>query len=298
MQRVLWVTAEVPDASLGGGNIRQAYLLAALTARASVDLVLAGDPPSDDIVSRVANVIRIDKPDPPAPPASKVGQRLHDLRIAAFGREPFELLMEQRARSHIEAVLPDPSAYDVIVVHHAALAPLVRHRSGRERWIIELQNVGSQRSAQQAAVAGHWRHRLMWQRDARRAERLERWIGAHYDLVVSVSNEDAAAFVGNVVVIPNGVDLSAFMPTSLPHAPRLVLTASFNYPPNVDGAQWFCNEVLPRVRAEVADAEVELVGREPAAVVIALGSLPGVRCAFDAGASSRGVRAAVVPCYG
>ncbi len=245
------------------GTIRQAHLLGALAARADVDLVMAGDPPAADIVARVAKLYRVERSGLPALPVTKLGRRLRDLRIAAFGRQPFEVMMEAPARRDIEAMLPDPSAYDVVVVQHATLAPLVRHRSGRERWIIEVQNVGSQRSAQLAAVAGHWRHRLMWRRDGRRAKRLERWIAANYDLIVSVSDDDAAALSGTVNVIPNGVDLSAFMPTVLPSVPDIVLTASFNYPPNVDGAIWFCNEVLPRVRTKVADARVELVGREP-----------------------------------
>ena len=217
-----------------------------MAARASVDLVLAGDPPPDDIVSLLAHVHRLDKRDPPPPPVSKLGRRLRDLRIAAFGREPYELLMEQPARAALEAVLPDPSSYNAVIVEHRALALLVRHRRGHERWILELQNVGSQRSTQQAAVAGHWRHRLMWQRDARRAERLERWIGAHYDLVVSVSAEDAVAFGANDAVVPNGVDLATFKATLAPAGAASCSPPASTIRRTPMARRGFAHEVLPR----------------------------------------------------
>src|SRR5207237_4545978 len=105
-----------------------------------------------------------------------------------------------------------------------------------------------------------------------------------YDGLVFVSDEDATAMTGKhrerargpVIVVPNGVDPSVFPPSPIPREPRVVLPASLNYRPNVLGALWFCNEVWPRVQAEVPGACFDLVGREPVDEVLDLARLPGV----------------------
>jgi glycosyltransferase involved in cell wall biosynthesis len=43
--------------------------------------------------------------------------------------------------------------------------------------------------------------------------------------------------------------------------PSILFQGSLNYAPNMDAADWFVREIAPRVRAQVADAEVRLVGR-------------------------------------
>jgi glycosyltransferase involved in cell wall biosynthesis len=41
--------------------------------------------------------------------------------------------------------------------------------------------------------------------------------------------------------------------------------------PNEDGIQWFASEILPRIRREIADVRLWVVGRNPTAAVRALG---------------------------
>jgi glycosyltransferase involved in cell wall biosynthesis len=52
--------------------------------------------------------------------------------------------------------------------------------------------------------------------------------------------------------------------------------ANFGHPPNVDGTIWFVNRVFPRVRAEVPNVTVRLVGRGPTDDIVALAENPGV----------------------
>jgi glycosyltransferase involved in cell wall biosynthesis len=149
-----------------------------------------------------------------------------------------------------------------------------------------------------AEVAGHGRHRWLWRRDARRAARFERWAAGAYDAVVVCSRDDADAFPGPTIVVPNGVDTARFVPSPVPAEPAMVLTASFNYPPNVEGAAWFCDEVLPLVRERVPAATLTLVGREPQDAVRALAERPGTTGAFDVPAVApylAAARVAVVP---
>jgi glycosyltransferase involved in cell wall biosynthesis len=104
---------------------------------------------------------------------------------------------------------------------------------------------------------------------------------ADYDLVMVMSDEDAAVLDGEAAVVPNGVDVGRFPVTPMPSAPRLYFSASFNWDPNIDGIEWFCERVFPLVRQQVPDAELQLVGRHPNDRVRALLAQPGVVGDFD-----------------
>ncbi len=77
---------------------------------------------------------------------------------------------------------------------------------------------------------------------------------------------------------PLPLDTTYFAPLAEPpEAPnRILFTGLMNHPPNVDAAVFFAREVFPRVRAAVPAAEFWIVGRNPAAEVSALASVPGV----------------------
>ncbi len=83
-----------------------------------------------------------------------------------------------------------------------------------------------------------------------------------------------------VRVVPNGVDLAAFayVEDGRPAA-RLVFAGNLGYFPNVDAATFLVRDVLPRVRAAVAGAELRLVGARPARRVRALAGAAGVSLA-------------------
>jgi glycosyltransferase involved in cell wall biosynthesis len=183
-------------------------------------------------------------------------------------------------RAVLSPHLADTSRYDIVDVEHEALAPLLPPRRGN-RWVITLHNLISQRSHQQAALCPTSRARWLFNADADRAKRLERWITTSYDLTMVMSDTDAKVVGGNVAVVPNGVDTQRFRPTPMPPEPRILFSASFNYHPNVDSAHWFCTQVLPLVQQRVPGATLMLVGRSPDSRVRALASLPGVDAHFD-----------------
>jgi glycosyltransferase involved in cell wall biosynthesis len=49
-----------------------------------------------------------------------------------------------------------------------------------------------------------------------------------------------------------------------------------DYPPNVDAAVWFCEEILATVRARLPEFVFKIVGRDPTPQVRALARRPGV----------------------
>ena len=79
-------------------------------------------------------------------------------------------------------------------------------------------------------------------------------------------------------VLPNGVDLEYWQRPDGIGLGRgeIVFTGGMAYPPNDDAARFLIHEILPRVRAEVPDAHLSIVGRDPGPKLIAAGRAPGV----------------------
>jgi glycosyltransferase involved in cell wall biosynthesis len=278
-KRLLWVTEEVPDPDLGGGSIRQYHLMRRLAEQVDIDVIVVGELRHAGLRPSLHRVVELPTLPPPAGPPKWL-RRLDNLRMTGFGNQPFEVSSARPVREYLRDNLGDTSGYDIVQIEHEYFASLVPiHRANR--WAITLHNLLSVRSRQQAAVSERGRVRWLFERDSARAERFERRIVADYDLVIAMSDEDAAALDGGAVVIPNGVDVDRFPLTPLPSQPRLYFSASFNWDPNVDGIVWFCERVFPLVRQQVPDAVLQLVGRHPNDRVRALLAQPGVVGNFD-----------------
>lgn len=280
MTRALWVSAEPPDRNLGGGSIRQAYLLEALAKAAECRLLLAGRLCDEATRAHLAEVVEVDASVAPDPPA-RWRRRLRDLRRATVARHPAEADANRGVRRALAPHLAAMArAADVVVVEHTALAPLlppVRHN----RWALTFHNVPSVTARHLAAFAPGRRQRWVYRQEERKARTLESWAIRSYDVVFAVSAEDAAALGGTPVVVPNGVDTDRFRPSPLPAEPRICFTGTMHFPPNADAVVWFCEEVLPRVQAAVPGAAFDVVGRRPGPEVVALARRPGVRVVAD-----------------
>ncbi len=114
-----------------------------------------------------------------------------------------------------------------------------------------------------------------------RAVNYETRLYRKFDQVVCMSPEDADHLGAwspelDTRVIPLGVDTEniAALPTSTSH--KILFVGYFAHAPNIEAALWFVRRVLPLVRNEVPEAEVDLVGRRAPPAVEALGKDPGV----------------------
>jgi glycosyltransferase involved in cell wall biosynthesis len=120
---------------------------------------------------------------------------------------------------------------------------------------------------------------------ARRIEHFERTVCAGANAVIAVSEEDAALLRpfrpdGRAHVLPNGIYVDDY---SQPDSKKLdlgehvlVFTGKMDYRPNVDGARWFADAILPRIHAQIPQARLYVVGQKPHASLQTLCEKEGI----------------------
>jgi glycosyltransferase involved in cell wall biosynthesis len=112
--------------------------------------------------------------------------------------------------------------------------------------------------------------------------RAERAACARADVTIAVSEADQhllqqLAPTARCVAVPTGVDAAYFTPSGRPEIPqRLVFTGSMDWHPNEDAILYFSEAILPRIRAEVPDVTVTVVGRTPGAHLRAVAERAGI----------------------
>lgn len=168
---------------------------------------------------------------------------------------------------------------DRAVLFSSAMAPLMLDRTDFDpaRVIIDMVDVDSDKWRQYAKDA---RGPTAWifAREARTLLTLERKAAAAFGATAFVSPFEAKTFAElapesrtRVHSIANGIDLERNAPSqsfASPFAPDeipLVMVGRMDYRPNVEGAIWFAEHVLPLIRAKLPNAHFYAVGAKPAA---------------------------------
>jgi glycosyltransferase involved in cell wall biosynthesis len=123
----------------------------------------------------------------------------------------------------------------------------------------------------------------MAQLDLARTQRFEGRLTARFAQVAVTSMADRAALVAlgcdpeRVTVVPNGVDLDYFQPQDTPRDPlRLVFTGKMSYHANIAAVEDLAHIIMPLVWEHQPDASLQIVGKDPAPVIQALGQHPNI----------------------
>ena len=150
-------------------------------------------------------------------------------------------------------------------------------------------------SAKFEAYAGKSRGAERWvhAREARLLQREERRLALRADHCLLISSAEAALFasrlpslereVVSISVIGNGIDSQYFGGDLVQVEPRLaglprgrlIFTGQMDYPPNVEAVRRIAERILPRVRSQVPEASLHVVGRNPVDEVLALDGFEG-----------------------
>lgn len=279
--KLLWIKTDFLHPATRGGQIRTLEMVKRLHRRHQLDYVAFDDP---------------DQPEGPAraPEYSTahyaVPHHVPEKRSLAFAGQLVRGLVDplpvavlryrsERMRRRVEE-LSRRERYDAIVCDFIFPAPncpdlaacvLFQHNVEAQIW---------RRHAEHAPTAVH---RIYFQDQARRMAAYEGQVCRSVKRVIAVSAGDARAMerdygLAQAGDVPTGVDVDFFAPPEQAEKKAdLVFLGSMDWMPNIDGAGWFCQEILPRIRAKCPGCVVALAGRKPTAAVMALAAAdPGI----------------------
>jgi sugar transferase (PEP-CTERM/EpsH1 system associated) len=208
-------------------------------------------------------------------PVRTLWDRLRDLLLTRQPDMALRLASEPFAR-RLEAWLKSES-FDILQIGGIEMSPYLGvAKAARPQPRIVFDNLNCEHLLQRRAfltdlrAPGRWPGAaysfVQWQR----LRRYEAQVCRSADHVLAVSDEDAAMLRKlvsdlDVTVVPNGVDTRTYTPSlpDYPPPPTLVFTGTMDFRPNVDAVLWFAHQVLPRVREEVPEVHLFVVGQRP-----------------------------------
>ena len=236
MKRILFITKFAPTERPSGGMLRTTRLLGALRERFDVEVIgfVEGGEPA---------------------PRSRASTAFTSFRT---GR-PYQTVrydtpwLQEEIRRHLHEFRPD--AVHVDYLHQAPAVwdlPLPK--------ALDLHNVESVLSAGIAASSGGLT-KMMAGRDVRLLRAVEQRAATSFGLMTAPSRKEAERMPGDVEVVVNGVDPSRRPLDDVRPDPDLAcFVGIFSWAPNIDGAVWLVEHVLPLLPDRL---RLELVGRNP-----------------------------------
>ena len=147
----------------------------------------------------------------------------------------------------------------------------------RPRLIMDFCDVDSIKWTQYSAEA-KWPLSAFYQREWKLLSAYERKIAQLFDHSIFVSSREKQLFeklnpgCGQIVEIPNGVDMEYFKPqssnnTPAANSPEIIFTGAMDYHANIDGVSWFHEKIWPKILKVIPNARFTIVGSNPSPVI-------------------------------
>lgn len=177
-----------------------------------------------------------------------------------------------RLEERIAAARPDLVLMEGVYL--ALYIDAVRRAAPRLPVVLRAHNVEYQIWERYAAAERPGPRRWYFQHLARRGQAFERDRLPRFDGIAALTAEDAAHFRrlgygGPVAVLPPGVDPPEKAAPPPLETNGLCFLGSLEWLPNLQGLDWFLDEVWPRLRRLRPDAQFHIAGRNPPAELYA-----------------------------
>lgn len=267
--KILWVKAGgliPPDT---GGKIRSYQLLRRLAAKHGVTLFTfyAAHPHDahDQLEREDIRVLRHPLQTPAPRSLAEVGLYARQL----FSLQPYSITKYCRSEVALRLrQLLQEDKYDLILCDFLCAAGVIP-------WDLACPKVLFTHNVEALIWQRHFRvaRNPVWKavcwREYKTMARAEHHYLGLADHILTVSDTDRDHFTqfidsSRVTVIPTGVDVNYYGPTSEPVEPNaLVFTGAMDWMPNEDGMFHFLEKILPRIRRQIPEVTLWIVGRQP-----------------------------------
>jgi glycosyltransferase involved in cell wall biosynthesis len=274
--RILWVKGGKLLPVDTGGKIRSYNLLRQLAARHEVTLLSYYDGQRDvvyesEIVAHFSKAVAISTG---RPVSSAIDYLRHIFSPAPYAVTKFT---SAKANTLISQWMAE-NCFDVAVCDFLS-ASLNFPAELRTPTLLFQHNVESVLWRRQADYEPNLIKRIAFKLEAEKMIRYERTAVNRFNHVIAVSENDRENMARmtdrkRISIVPTGVDLEAYRQQSCNDAtePVVVFTGSMDWEANIDGVEYFCAEIWPRVLKSVPGARFRIVGRNPHPRVRALAS--------------------------
>src|SRR5215510_5163251 len=269
--KILWLKTELLHPVDKGGKIRTYHLLKQLKADHHITYLTLDDgaAPADAVESAVEychDLIRIPHSTRPKFSAGFYAELVLNM-CSSFPYAIRKYKSDAMTRAITEKTSKDN--FDVVICDF--LAPAVNlPRELKTPVVLFQHNVEAEIWRRHYEVQQHPMKRFYLHLQWRKMQRFEKDACQRVDSVIAVSEADAKMMerdygVAKVYHIPTGVDVAFFKPsnnvTARPNS--LVFTGSMDWLPNEDAMRYFIDEILPRLKNEIPDIHLTIVGRNP-----------------------------------
>ena len=280
MEPLLFLVHRIPFPPNKGDKIRSHHLLRFLASRYEVHLGTFVDSQDDlEHVSALAEFCS-------SYPAVPLNPRSAKLRSVTGFLTGEALTLPYYRSAELRLWIEQTVAVKRIrkaVVFSGAMAQYVRELPDLQV-VVDFVDVDSAKWSQYAERLG-WPSSMVYRREGQKLLSFERRASARSAASIFVTRGEAELFIrlapecsDRVHVIEMGVDTRFYAPDEGRPTPfaaneeAVVFTGAMDYWPNVDGAVWFANEVLPLIERGRPDVRFYIVGMNPTPTVKGLAS--------------------------
>ena len=275
--RIFFVCRRVPFPPDRGDKIATFNEIRHLSARHEVHVFCLGDGSQDlDNIPGLRKYVS----SVTAAPVNALTIKLRALKALLRG-EPLSVAAFNEAKLHAAIRRKfDELRPDLIIVYSCNVAQFAEHfpQVPRIMQFGDLDSLKWRQYAERSRIPLKWIYAIEEKRFLAYERRIARTFS--YALVhTDVERRDFERLIPGVPVtlVGNGVDLDYFRSGGDAKQPAsIVFTGVMDYRPNVDAVVWFCNEILPVIQAEIAEASFTICGSRPTSTVLNLARQRGV----------------------
>lgn len=170
-----------------------------------------------------------------------------------------------------EALIVDElnaNRYDIVQLEGLYLIPYIPaiKKNSSAKIVLRAHNVEHELWYKLAENTNNYFKKILFKRNAKELEKAQLKSFSNLDAIVSISTSDEVFFKQNqqstpVLNLPFGIDVNNYQTKSSTYNKTIAFIGSLDWLPNLEGIDWFLNEVFPLVLNKIPDAKFYIAGR-------------------------------------